>query len=489
VHKVLARQLRKADLTAEVPPDKAAWAAFLDRVCDTYRAADEDKALLERSLSLSSEEMRTSLDSARALNAALEESTQVMAAARQEASAARAVAEDASRAKSEFLANMSHEIRTPMTAILGYAELLDEASEAERRSYVAAIRGSAQHLLGIINDVLDVSKIEAGRMTIECIDCSPRAVVDEVVSITRPKAIRKGLTVVSRCDGNVPAVVCSDPVRLRQMLCNLVDNAIKFTETGQVGISLRAGGATGAGIVLEIEVVDSGIGMSEEQIARVFRPFVQADTSTTRRFGGTGLGLVISRRLAALMGGELSIRANPTGGCTALLRVLAKPASGAALEGSTERSPTVGASSGALRGRRILLAEDGVDNQRLITFHLKRAGAQVDIAPNGRIAVEMASANRYDLVLMDMQMPEMDGYSATRVLRDGGLEIPIIALTAHAMAEDRERCLQAGCSDFGTKPFDSLRLLKLCESWVQPSVAGTVSANMHQLGTPIDADR
>ena len=385
-------------------------------------------------------------------------------------------AEEGVRAKSQFLANISHEIRTPMTAIMGYADLLLDPgmSEADRLAAMSTIKRAGEHLLSIVNDLLDLSKLEAERLAVEYIEVSPLALVAEVESLMRPRAEGKGVRLATEFVGPMPRTITSDPLRLRQILLNLVGNAIKFTEVGSVSIVARmAASVVDRAPLFAVEVRDTGIGMSPDQMERLFLPFVQADASTTRQFGGTGLGLMISRRLAWLLGGEISVTSEPGVGSSFLLMVSAGDLDGVefiaepgAVAARRFELPPETAPPTALRGR-ILLVEDGPDNQRLIAFHLRRAGATVEIASSGREAVERAlesdrDADPYDLILMDMQMPEMDGYEATSTLRRAGYRVPIVALTANAMAQDREKCLLAGCDDFATKPIEAIRLVQLC---------------------------
>ncbi len=374
-------------------------------------------------------------------------------------------AQNASRAKSEFLANMSHEIRTPMTAILGFSDLLIESpgglAAEEGRQALDAIKRNGEHLLAIINDILDLSKIEADRMEVERIPVNPATLLSEVAALMSLRAGERGLTLRCEVDGLIPARIQSDPVRLRQILLNLIGNAIKFTSKGEVRVTVRRPESLE---VIEFAVMDSGIGMTAEQQTRLFRPFAQADSSTTRRYGGTGLGLTISRRLARLLGGDIDIESAPGRGSVFHVRIATGALEGvemvSALDTPTPlRVPSPAQAGRALLGGRILLVEDGPDNQRLIRRLLNAWGAEVAIAENGRQAVDLAlDAWRrevpFDVILMDMQMPVMDGYTATRELRRVGYDGAVIALTAHAMATDRDRCLEAGCDDYATKPID-----------------------------------
>jgi two-component system CheB/CheR fusion protein len=405
-------------------------------------------------------------------------------------------AESATRSKSEFLANMSHEIRTPMTAIMGFADLLLEPSTPaeERRSHVLTIRRNGEHLLTLINDILDLSKVEAGRVELERIEFAPAEVLEDVGALMRVKLQEKRLSLSIEFETPIPRRIHSDPVRLRQILVNLVGNAIKFTEQG--GIRLLAGfhpEEPGSQARLYVRIRDSGIGMTADQIGRLFQPFVQADTSTTRRFGGTGLGLTIARRLAQMMGGDIRVESQPGQGSTFTVEIAL--GEGAELElhdPRAERRPAQeskpdapAARASDLRGMRVLLAEDGRDNQRLITLVLERAGAEVALAENGRCACEkaleaLAAGKPFDVILMDMQMPELDGWGATALLRSVRYEGPIVALTANAMEGDREKCLAAGCDDFASKPIEKPKLLATLQSWrgrksaaAQPRVPGT----------------
>ncbi|MBN1393965.1 MAG: PAS domain S-box protein [Pirellulales bacterium] len=396
-------------------------------------------------------------------------------------------AKSATRAKSEFLANMSHEIRSPMTSILGFAEiLLGNLREPENLEAATTIKRNGEYLLNLINDILDLTKIEAGKLTIEPIEFSPAAVVKEIASSMRGGAMEKGLAFDVDFDGPIPALIRSDPLRLRQILLNLLGNAIKFTDRGGVRLCVRRESDAAGRPRLRFDVSDTGIGVSEDQIASLFRPFVQGDSSTNKRFGGTGLGLAISKRLAKLLGGDIAVSGSPGRGSTFSLTIAAGPVNDAemidaderAVEAARPKSLPEGASALKL-DCRLLLVEDGVDNQRLIAFILEKAGAKVLLAENGRVALEMVhEAQRggrpFDLILMDMQMPVLDGYETTRLLRAEGFDRPIVALTAHAMAGDRAKCIEAGCSDYVSKPIDRARLLNAVARLVEQDVEKVV---------------
>lgn len=375
--------------------------------------------------------------------------------------------EEASRAKTDFLANMSHEIRTPMTAILGYADMLEdeEQSEADRNDCIATIRRNGHFLLSIINDVLDISKIEAGKMTVERIETEPREIIDGVENMMGPKAREQGLEFRMEWPEQVPRRIYTDPMRLTQILVNLVGNALKFTKKGH--ISVRVDFAPEQPERMRIEVQDSGVGIPADRVDHLFEAFSQADTSTTRRFGGTGLGLTISGRLAQLLGGSITVTSEEGSGSTFTVET----ATGltecppedltAGTAAPRARTATARAQTRTRYSGHVLLVEDGLDNQRLISRILSKKGLQVSIAENGAEACEHVlerDRSDIDLILMDMQMPVMDGYEAASTLRNAGCTLPVIALTAHAMETDRQRCLDAGCDDYLTKPVNVQRI-------------------------------
>ncbi len=436
---------------------------------------------------------------------------------------ARDDAETANYTKSAFLANMSHEIRTPLTAILGYAEILNDEESCEilnddrandprnaeivrRCQALNTIQVAGQHLLTVINDILDLSKIEAGKMSIEQVETPLAAILRDVENLMRPRAAGKGVHLATEIQSPIPDRILSDPTRLRQILMNLLGNAIKFTEDGKITICVSVeslddqstntkksnAGTHDKPARLIVDITDTGVGMSEDQADNLFKPFSQADATVTRKHGGTGLGLAISRRFAALMGGDVLLaRTQLNEGSCFRIVLPCSPMQGANMvtklqpherptpQASATQSQNDDASSAASSERvlqgHILLAEDGMDNQRLISFHLKRAGATVDLADNGLIALDMieqaiADGHPYDMLVTDMQMPEMDGYTLATTLRQRGSTMPIIALTAHSMADDRQKCLDAGCDDYASKPINKRALLTTCATWInQPS--------------------
>ena len=391
---------------------------------------------------------------------------------------ARDKAYESARAKSRFLANMSHEIRTPLNGILGFTKMLmdyhDSTPEEERRSQLETIHRSGEHLLAIINDILDVSKIESGRMKLEKKRFSLDTLLQDVEKLMRLKAEEKGIGLEFSWEGPRVQSIESDPTRLRQILINLVGNAIKFTDEGKVSVTGRLEESEERPVI-RFDVSDTGIGIEPDKLDGIFNAFVQADTSVTRRFGGTGLGLTISRRLAEMMGGSLTVASEPGKGSTFTFwiapsaLVLADSASDAAPAGDadgdvaeeTNRKPD------PLRpGLRVLVVEDVPVNQKLVLAFLAEMGVdQVVTVDNGAVGVERAQAESFDIILMDMQMPVMDGYEATRTLRALGIQTPIIAMTAHALSGDAQKCLDAGCDDYIAKPIDMDLLWRKLAQW------------------------
>ena len=379
----------------------------------------------------------------------------------------RQVAIEANRIKSVFLANMSHEIRTPMTAILGYADLLDELDDdaARRRLFAQTIRRNGEHLLSVLDDILDLSKVEAGRLDIERTDFSPGGLLSELRQTFAARAAEKRLELVMASNGELPPAIHTDQTRLRQILSNLLGNAIKFTEQGEVRLTITHDRDSN---MLRCEVRDTGIGIDAKLEERIFEPFQQADGSTTRRFGGTGLGLHISRRLAELLGGSLALEPGSANGAVFALTIPA-PASRVTAETSTGNLEPASACRG-----HILLADDGVDNRRLISHMLRLAGATVHEVPDGQAALDatLEAANRgerFDLVILDLQMPRLDGFQAVQELRKSGWKGPILALTANAMRGDREACLDAGFDEYLAKPVRRPELLSMVQRLLPPA--------------------
>ncbi len=383
--------------------------------------------------------------------------------------------------KSGFLANMSHEIRTPLTAVLGYTEVLgdqlrDKASEKDLYRSLNCIQRSGEHLRSIVNDILDLSKIDAGKIDISSSRCCLPDLIREVVDTFRDRVQKKNLSIETCVESPIPEYLSTDGLRIRQILINLVGNAIKFTDSGSITISIRF--ADGK---LAFTVRDTGIGIHPDTIDALFHPFEQADNSFTRRHEGTGLGLSISRKIARLMHGDIAVESKPGSGSAFTFWFPAKVEDDSPMVESIsglQISPEITETSRVERVcGRVLLVEDGVDNQRLISHFLRRAGLEVEIASNGKIALEMLEQDgAFDVVLMDMQMPVMDGYTAARTLRDQGNTIPIIALTAHAMQGDREKCINAGCSDYLTKPIDRNLIISKIAEYIGPETSPSQAA-------------
>ena len=390
-------------------------------------------------------------------------------------------AEAANRAKSEFLANMSHEIRTPMNAILGFADVLRRGytrSDQDSRQHLDIIHSSGTHLLNLINDILDLSKVEAGRLEVEQREFAPFAVLQEVVDVLAVRATEKGLNLSLEAESAIPATIQSDSARLRQIATNLIGNAIKFTERGTVRVVVWFDDSNAGGSVLAIDVVDSGVGVAPEKHEAIFNPFEQADGSVNRRFGGTGLGLAISRRFARALGGDITLSSETGRGSTFQLRIATGVLDGVAMLDASDlvrESNTSLASESAWSSRwnfanaRVLVVDDAAENRHLLRIVLGEAGLEIDDAEHGAVALERVAQQHYDLVLMDMQMPIMDGYTATRELRERGFKLPIIALTAHAMKGFENECMEAGCNGVATKPIVIDELLQQLSKYLQAS--------------------
>ncbi len=414
-------------------------------------------------------------------------------------------AEAANAAKSMFLANMSHEIRTPITAIVGYSDLMNRPglSVAEQAEWSELISHNARQLMVLVNDILDLSKIEAGQLVLNREFCRLDGLLGEVDAMMCLRAEQKGLRFDCQVGTPVPLEIESDGPRLRQILLNLLSNAVKFTDTGSVTLTARGRDLPGGMYELCLEVIDSGIGIEPEQLEKMFQSFTQVHDNTLREYGGTGLGLDIARRLAEGLGGELTADSTPGRGSSFLLRL---PLRELERRGTLAPGPVADATrpqSGQepalpdFTGRRLLVVEDGVDNQRIIRYFLEETGAAVELVENGALGVEAvlaaaASGSPFDLVLMDMRMPVMDGYEATARLRKHGMTIPIIALTAHAMSDDRHKTMEAGCSDYLTKPiiqaeFYSALRKHLPSAPVSRPAAGTVEDVTPAVSSPPDA--
>ena len=374
---------------------------------------------------------------------------------------ARDEAEQANRAKSDFLSNMSHEIRTPMTAILGFTEVLKRGGSGSPHweKHLGTISSSGKHLLELINDVLDLSKVESGALEVEAIDCAPHRVAYDVVQVLRVRANEKGIDLDLKIPEPIPELITSDGSRLRQIITNLVGNAIKFTEEGGVEVILRYIDDP-AHRQIAIDVVDSGIGMNEQQQAAVFKPFVQADSSITRRFGGTGLGLSISRKLSQALGGDIVLSSEAGVGTTFTATIDAGDCKDVRLISEREafdsfsQIETAAQTQWTFPDSRLLVIDDGAENRELLTIVLNDLGLEVETAENGAIGVDMAKSKHYDVILSDIQMPVMDGYETVKVMREIGQNQPIIALTANAMKGYEQRVIDAGFSHYMTKPID-----------------------------------
>jgi two-component system, sensor histidine kinase and response regulator len=392
---------------------------------------------------------------------------------------ARDVAESAKRAEAAFLANMSHEIRTPMNAIIGFSALaLKTDLNSKQRDYIRKIRMSGAHLLGIINDVLDLSKIEAGKLSVEQTDFELTDVLENVSNLISEKAMAKGLELMFQVGKETPNFLIGDPLRLGQILVNYANNAVKFTEKGKIVISVEVAeeSETEGDVLLRFAVRDTGIGLTPEQIGKLFQSFQQAESSTSRKYGGTGLGLAISKRLANLMGGDVGVESEYGQGST--FWFTARLGKGVVRTKDSkveqETSPLI-ASLAAIQGAVVLLVEDNEFNQQIASELLTDAGFVVHVASNGQESLAMIAQHPYDVVLMDMQMPVMDGITATTEIRkmEAMADIPIIAMTANVMQADIKKCIDAGMNDHVAKPVDPDELFSKLVRWINPRQPGS----------------
>ncbi|MCP4005543.1 MAG: response regulator [bacterium] len=387
-------------------------------------------------------------------------------------------ARSANRAKLDFLANMSHEIRTPMTAIVGFVDQLHgdsagECSEDESRLFVESIHRNSAHLMRLIDDLLEACRDDSSKVALRVYETDLSNMLVEIVDNLRPAAEARNLFLRLHDDAKSGVTLSTDSTRLRQILTHLLANSIKFTDRGGAEIRMRAGKTRDGKAATEIAITDTGIGMTKEEIDRVFRPFTQADESSVRKRGGIGLGLVIVRRLVAALGGSLGVTSEPGKGTSVRLRL---PELAPAPAPQVSEPPKASAPQEIPPGKRVLLVEDGEDNQRLISFLIRKLGAKVEVASNGREGVDAALAAEerepFDLIVMDMQMPVLDGYAASTELRNAGYTRPIVALTAHAMQGDRERCLNAGCDDYATKPITAPSVRRILAQWLDAKPEG-----------------
>ncbi|MFZ4574011.1 MAG: ATP-binding protein [Phycisphaerales bacterium] len=466
MHPVLMRQLKRLGLNeGSGCPDAAAWASLVSVISRTYEQCDLDRSLLERSQEISNTEMQELHLRLEQQNANLEAE---VAQRTSQLSEALDRAESASAAKSTFMAKVSHEIRTPMNGVIGATDLLLKSGLDDRqRKFVSIIRHSGESLMTIINDILDFSKIEAGKLQLADAAIDPIRLLHDAVDLLRPLANKKGIFLRLHTPAEEGHRVRGDGDRLRQVALNMIGNAIKFTDKGGVTVKLvmtpRDTGATEC----RLEVSDTGCGISEADQKKLFQSFSQVDQSSTRKHGGTGLGLVICKQLIEMMGGGVGVSSELGKGSTFSFAVVLPNA-----KAETERAapPRDGAGEREARRLRVLVAEDNEINQIVVGELLNERGLRCEIVSNGRDAVERAVSGEFDVVLMDCQMPEMDGFEATRRIRAIERErrversLPIIALTANAVKGDAERCLAAGMTAYQSKPIDPMKLFEAIDA-------------------------
>ncbi|MFN8792480.1 MAG: PAS domain-containing protein [Bdellovibrionales bacterium] len=387
-------------------------------------------------------------------------------------------AERANRLKSAFVANISHEIRTPLGAMMGFAELLrsPELSSDERSQFIDVLVRNGESLSVLIDDVLDLSKVESGHVTFQYQEFSPKSLTQEVLSLLQVKAAKKNLRIEFKSEASAPERIVSDPYRVRQILMNLIGNAIKFTAAGSVQVRLRGSLSPQGQSQAEFEISDTGLGVPEPQQNLIFERFVQGDDSITRRFGGTGIGLALSRRLARLLGGDVILKSSQKGQGSSFATFIADQASSKSprpVPVENSKAQAARPEPQALLGLRVLVVDDAPDNQKLIWHYLTKQGAQVESAENGLIGLQKALQDQFDVILMDIQMSEIDGYTATQELRKAGYRKPIIAITAHAMSEAREKCFKSGCSAYLSKPIYSQVLVQTIVDLLQTDSANS----------------
>ena len=442
---------------------------FLRDITESMRAEQKQVEQMAE-LKQAKETALSMMEDAEAARKETEEINEQLLEATARANDMAAQAKMANMAKSQFLANMSHEIRTPMNAILGFCDILvQEELSDEQRDYVNTIRRSGDNLMTIINDILDFSKIEAGNMDLELIECSLEEILGNVGSLLRPKVTEKGLDFQILYRTALPATIRTDPTRLEQCLINLAGNAIKFTERGHVHIIVSLQG-TDANPLIRFDVEDTGIGIPSDKQQAIFQLFTQADGSTTRKFGGTGLGLTITKQLVELMGGDVSVKSEPGAGSVFTLMISAgvdvnaQPKLGKEhMKDYTEQAKPI---TNETYSGKVLIVEDAPANQMLIKTLLQKVGFAPVLVENGKLAVEAATSESFDLILMDMQMPVMNGYEVTKALRHKGITAPIVALTAHTIKGDEEKCLAAGCDDYLSKPIGRDKLHKVLAKYL-----------------------